>query len=82
MNVSWPLPRAGKADEDILRVDELGNWRADRNMFGFEYFDAYHEHIEMSEPKEDYDDRNALYALRFNLYAASLFPHKAEYLQM
>lgn len=44
-------------------IDELGNWRPKRNMFSQEYFDVYHAHMPRSEPAEDYDDRNALYAL-------------------
>ena len=47
----------------IKIADELGNWRPDRNMFSKSYFTAYHNHIPKSSPKEDYDDRNALYAL-------------------
>lgn len=65
-----------------MRVDELGNWRPSRNKFGPLYFRTYHKHIPISEPEEDYDDRNALYALRFNLHAAALFPHETQYLQM
>ncbi|KFA52954.1 hypothetical protein S40293_09407 [Stachybotrys chartarum IBT 40293] len=42
---------------------ELGNWRPERNLFTQEYFEAYHSHIPKSQPVEDYDDRNALYAL-------------------
>ncbi|GKZ34032.1 hypothetical protein AbraIFM66950_004167 [Aspergillus brasiliensis] len=52
---------------------ELGNWRPERNGFtGF--FDAYHSIIPKTAPTEDYDDRIALYAMRFNLQAAALFP--------
>lgn len=43
--------------------DELGNWRPERNRFTQEYFDAYHVHYPKSAPEEDYDDRNALYAM-------------------
>lgn len=50
---------------DIL--DELGNWRPKRNTFSRSYFDAYHSHIPKAEPVEDYDDRNALYAMSANL---------------
>ncbi|KAL2151692.1 hypothetical protein VTH82DRAFT_6790 [Thermothelomyces myriococcoides] len=43
---------------------ELGNWRPERNRFKEGgYFEEYHRHIPRSEPVEDYDDRNALYAL-------------------
>ncbi|KAK4035333.1 Fructosamine/Ketosamine-3-kinase [Parachaetomium inaequale] len=62
---------------------ELGNWRPERNRFTRGgYFEAYHNHIHRTEPQEDYDDRNALYALRFNLHAATLFPDRDEFLQM
>lgn len=44
-------------------TDELGNWRPERNGFGKEHFEAYHSRIDKSEPLEDYDDRNTLYAL-------------------
>lgn len=45
-------------------ADELGNWRPERNRFSRTYFSAYHDHIPKASPKEDYDDRNALYALQ------------------
>lgn len=35
--------------------------------------------MEKSEPLSDYDDRNALYAMRFNLQAAALFPEEPSY---
>ncbi|OCL02753.1 hypothetical protein AOQ84DRAFT_348674 [Glonium stellatum] len=53
---------------------ELGNWRPERNKFSRSYFTAYHSHIPKSAPEGDYDDRNALYSMRFNLQAAALFP--------
>ncbi|KAF5871923.1 putative phosphotransferase enzyme family protein [Botrytis fragariae] len=53
---------------------ELGNWRPERNKFSKAYFNAYHAHIPKASPEEDYEDRIALYSLRFNLHAASLFP--------
>ncbi|KAK4445762.1 Fructosamine/Ketosamine-3-kinase [Podospora aff. communis PSN243] len=61
---------------------ELGNWRPERNRFTGLYFECYHSHIAKAEPVEDYDDRNALYGLRFNLHAATLFPNHEEFLQM
>ncbi|RYC65941.1 hypothetical protein CHU98_g184 [Xylaria longipes] len=42
---------------------ELGNWRPERNKFTRKYFNAYHSHIPKSAPEDDYDDRNALYAM-------------------
>ncbi|KAI0099642.1 Fructosamine kinase-domain-containing protein [Nemania sp. FL0031] len=61
---------------------ELGNWRPERNKFTKEYFKAYRSHISESAPEEDYDDRIALYALRFNLNAATLYPSDKKYLNM
>ncbi|SPQ25704.1 6fc74459-ad21-438f-b816-25a54582fc48 [Thermothielavioides terrestris] len=61
---------------------ELGNWRPQRNHFDAKYFEAYHSVMPRTDPVEDYDDRNALYALRFNLHAATLFPNDESYLQM
>ncbi|KAL8964203.1 MAG: hypothetical protein Q9183_004619 [Haloplaca sp. 2 TL-2023] len=42
---------------------DLGSWRADRYKLGRKYMDEYHKHVPVSAPKEDGDDRNALYAL-------------------
>ncbi|KAG4424638.1 hypothetical protein IFR04_002171 [Cadophora malorum] len=53
---------------------ELGNWRPERNKFSRVYFNAYHSHIPKTYPEEDYDDRNALYSMRFNMQAAAMFP--------
>ncbi|KAK4658280.1 hypothetical protein QC762_100390 [Podospora pseudocomata] len=61
---------------------ELGNWRPARNQFTRLYFDEYHSHVPKAEPAEDYDSRNALYALRFDLHAAALFSTQEEYVQM
>ncbi|KAI1500932.1 Fructosamine kinase-domain-containing protein [Biscogniauxia marginata] len=62
--------------------NELGNWRPVRNKFSRKYFNAYHSHFPKAAPEEDYDDRNALYAMRFNLHAAALFPTQQVYLDM
>jgi fructosamine-3-kinase len=46
-----------------LRVlDDLGVWRATWNKIGKPYIMSYHKHFPISQPKEDHDDRNALYA--------------------
>ena len=45
-------------------VDEFGNWRPKRNKFTDPLFGtSYHSHITKSDPENDYDDRNALYAV-------------------
>ncbi|KAK4233904.1 Fructosamine kinase-domain-containing protein [Achaetomium macrosporum] len=61
---------------------ELGNWLPERNRFGNPYFKAYHSHIDPTKPEDDYDDRIRLYALRFNLHAATLFPDEESYLRL
>ncbi|KAL7945336.1 Fructosamine kinase domain-containing protein [Trichoderma barbatum] len=61
---------------------ELGNWRPERNKFTRRYFQAYHSLVPKAEPEEDYDDRNALYSLRFNLHAAALFPNQESFVRM
>ncbi|KAL9060261.1 MAG: hypothetical protein Q9206_001093 [Seirophora lacunosa] len=42
---------------------DLGSWRAPRYRLGRPYMTEYHKHIRASSPAEDWDDRNALYAL-------------------
>ncbi|GAQ35836.1 aldo/keto reductase [Aspergillus tubingensis] len=58
---------------------ELGNWRPERNGFDRSFFDAYHAIIPKTAPIEDYDDRIALYSMRFNLQAAALFPEDTSF---
>ncbi|KAI1300787.1 Fructosamine kinase-domain-containing protein [Xylaria venustula] len=50
---------------------ELGNWRPKRNKF-----------TQGSAPEDDYNNRNALYTMRFNLNAATLVPSQKVYLDM
>lgn len=52
---------------------ELGTWRPARYKIGKPYMEAYHKHMPISAPVEDHDDRNALYAMRYNLHASGLF---------
>ena len=52
---------------------ELGTWRPARYKLGRPYLKAYHEHMPISAPVEDHDDRNALYAIRFNLHASASY---------
>ena len=42
---------------------DLGSWRAPRYTMGAPFFTAYKKFGFWSEPTEDWDDRNALYAL-------------------
>ena len=47
----------------LILPDELGNWRPERNKFSRAYFKAYHDRFPIAAPKDDYEDRNALYAM-------------------
>ena len=42
---------------------DLGSWRAPRYRMGKPFMDAYKDCMGPSDPKEDWDDRNALYAM-------------------
>ena len=57
---------------------DLGPWRAPRYMMGRPFLEEYRKIMGMSEPQGDWDDRNALYALRYDLLVSALFP-KTEY---
>jgi protein-ribulosamine 3-kinase len=45
------------------RTDELAPWRPTRHKIGKLHMDAYNKHFPISEPKEDFDDRIALYCM-------------------
>ncbi|KAM7187409.1 Fructosamine kinase domain containing protein [Naviculisporaceae sp. PSN 640] len=54
---------------------EIGNWRARRHrLSGQEYVEGYKKVFAASEPVDEWDDRNLLYSLRFDLGAAVLIP--------
>lgn len=46
---------------------ELGIWRREMVKFGKPYFEQYLRNFPPSEPVEQFDDRNALYVLKFDL---------------
>ncbi|KAI0180633.1 Fructosamine kinase-domain-containing protein [Hypoxylon sp. FL1284] len=58
---------------------ELGVWRQDWNNINSAYRQEYHKHFPPSEPAEDCDDRNALYATRVNLLDSILYKNEPEY---
>lgn len=66
----------------MRRLDELGTWRPARYRFGKDYMEAYHQIVPPSEPREDQDDRNALYSIRFNLHASALYTGNNEFRPM
>ncbi|KAK1829369.1 protein-ribulosamine 3-kinase, chloroplastic [Podospora conica] len=58
---------------------ELAPWWAKRHKMTHKYIDEYIKHYPRSEPVEDFEDRGALYSLRFDLHASSLRPGDLEY---
>lgn len=47
---------------------DIGNWRAPRHkVSSAEYLDAYKEHCPPSEPAGEWEARNVLYSLSFNI---------------
>ncbi|CAG8954642.1 hypothetical protein HYFRA_00004562 [Hymenoscyphus fraxineus] len=54
---------------------DTGNWRASRHLLsGKKYMECYKETFPVSEPVEDWDARNLLYSLPFNLENAMYIP--------
>ncbi|KAI9770333.1 MAG: hypothetical protein M1840_003492 [Geoglossum simile] len=51
---------------------DLGTWRSPRSGLGEPYIKEYLGHIPKSAPAEDFDDRNALYAMRYNLVVSTI----------
>jgi len=60
---------------------ELGHWRAVRNGFDSRFIRAYLKIVPISEPKQDFEDRNALYALRHVIACSIRYPGSAKYRQ-
>lgn len=42
---------------------DLGTWRSSRYTMGRPFFREYQKAMQISEPQEDWDDRNALYSM-------------------
>ncbi|KAI0025980.1 Fructosamine/Ketosamine-3-kinase [Xylariomycetidae sp. FL0641] len=58
---------------------DLGCCKAPRYGLGRAYVDAFFQHIPVSEPAEDFDDRLALYAMRYDLLHSALFPKETKF---
>ncbi|CAJ2513651.1 Uu.00g017700.m01.CDS01 [Anthostomella pinea] len=58
---------------------EMAPWSPARQKMDKTYVDAYLKHFPKAEPEEDFDGRNALYALRFNLCSSGLYPGNLNY---
>ncbi|KAF2749115.1 hypothetical protein M011DRAFT_475853 [Sporormia fimetaria CBS 119925] len=61
---------------------EMGPWRAERYRFGEEYFREYRRVVGVSEPRGDWEGRNALYALRYDLLCSALYPGQMKFREM
>ncbi|KAK8043346.1 hypothetical protein PG993_005776, partial [Apiospora rasikravindrae] len=61
---------------------ELGVWRQPWNEIKTPYRMRYHEHFPKSQPEEDYDDRNILYATRVNILDSILYKEDPSYREM
>ncbi|KAI1770439.1 Fructosamine kinase-domain-containing protein [Hypoxylon cercidicola] len=61
---------------------ELGVWRQPWNKINSDYRKKYHTHFPPSEPVEDCDDRNALYAIRVNALDSILYQNEQTYREM
>lgn len=53
---------------------DLGMFRAPRFRTNKSHIRAYHKLVAVSEPQEDHEDRNALYALRVDLETSCAWP--------
>ncbi|MCJ1468273.1 hypothetical protein MMC07_006901 [Pseudocyphellaria aurata] len=61
---------------------ELAPWRPARHRMEDSYVEAYFKHFEPSDPREDRDDRNALYCLRWDMNCSSLYPGKLQFREL
>ncbi|KAM7190383.1 Fructosamine kinase domain containing protein [Rhypophila sp. PSN 637] len=53
---------------------ELGKWSIARFGIGRQYIDEYHRLVLRSEPVDNWEDRNILYSIRFNLLPSAHYP--------
>lgn len=57
---------------------ELGMWRRDVIRFGKAYFRQYLGHFPPSEPVEQWDDRNRLYGIKYDLSHSMAWPASSQ----
>ncbi|KAI9688309.1 MAG: hypothetical protein M1820_010269 [Bogoriella megaspora] len=58
---------------------DLGVWKAPRYRLGQPYLKEYQKQMGLSAPKEDWDDRNTLYSIRYDLLHSAMFPKETEF---
>ncbi|KAI1145730.1 Fructosamine kinase-domain-containing protein [Nemania diffusa] len=54
---------------------DLDNMAVPRYRLGRHWMEEYHKHFPISDPQEDYEDRNTLYAIRGHFCASTLYPN-------
>ncbi|KAK1764023.1 hypothetical protein QBC33DRAFT_548568 [Phialemonium atrogriseum] len=63
-----PCPFYGHNEMDLQCM------RSDRYAIGLDFVDLYKREVGASKPQEDFDDRNALYAIRNDIMTAGMCP--------
>ncbi|KAK8052076.1 hypothetical protein PG993_003461 [Apiospora rasikravindrae] len=53
---------------------ELAPWRPIRHNIGRPYINEYLKHAAVTDPAEDFEDRNLLYCIKFNLNSSAHYP--------
>ncbi|KAL2065379.1 hypothetical protein VTL71DRAFT_3049 [Oculimacula yallundae] len=61
---------------------DLGPWRAPRYRLGEPYLKQYQKIMGMSEPHADWNDRIALYALRYDFLVSALYQNETKFREM
>lgn len=59
----------------VVGIVDLSYFRGERSGWSYEYIEEYVKLVQPSEPREDFDDRNALYVMRNHIVSASLWDH-------
>lgn len=63
-------------------TDELGVWRQPWNKIKEPYRTRYYRYFPRSQPTEDFEDRNLLYATRVNILDSILYKGEDSYREM
>ncbi|KAK5357625.1 hypothetical protein LTR20_011179 [Exophiala xenobiotica] len=68
LNLDIGLPVVFNASVTYVHNEmELGMWRADIIRFGKPYYQLYLSHMPPIEPNEEFNDRNGLYTIKFEI---------------
>ncbi|KAI1084014.1 Fructosamine kinase-domain-containing protein [Whalleya microplaca] len=58
---------------------DLGICRNPRYRLGSSYIQEYCQHIPVSEPKEDFEDRNAVYAMKYHVLLSVMYANNIKF---